>query len=218
MAFSRSGSEAVTSSSHRRRVSRGVNAQLEPLNKPQSAFGTKSISEFDQYSVGDTAAATAQTGVRDPMSLDHSPEPNSAGGWASPGLTTPVEEGYSTSRGRSPSKRYGDPGHHVSWATAKASSARVSGYPSYESQNQGYFGRKMRSLSIGLPQYFAQGRQGEQYAEKEKLGRGRRRHKDWRDLPRRLGLLMSRRRRYMLLAVIGLLFFLIWPKDSKMNP
>ncbi|WPH00078.1 glycosyltransferase family 34 protein [Acrodontium crateriforme] len=146
------------------------------------------------------------------MSLDRSPSPQRSGGWSSPGLTTPYDNGTSVSRSRgpSPSKRYGDLGNGgVTWASAKQSSARVNGYPSYQSRNQGFFSRHMRTLSQSLP-IFSHGGQDERFAEKEKLGRGRTGRFSLMELPRRIGLLLSRRRRFTALLLGFLLLTLVW--------
>ncbi|EMC93652.1 glycosyltransferase family 34 protein [Baudoinia panamericana UAMH 10762] len=155
------------------------------------------------------------------MSLDRSPSPQRGGGWSSPGLNTPYDD--TNGRARSPAgRRYNDANggtggggrDGVTWASAKANSARVNGYPTYQSQNQGFFGRHYRKISQSLP-YFAHGGQEERYAEKEKLGRGR--VSSWEaygdggggmnllDLPRRLALLLSRKRKYVALLLVVLL-------------
>ncbi|KAH0538862.1 hypothetical protein FGG08_004579 [Glutinoglossum americanum] len=100
------------------------------------------------------------------MSLSRSPSPLPHGGWATPGLTS----------GRSsPTKRnYGDingNGNTVSWASAKAKSDEVNGYPSFSTRSNNFFGRHVRKLSHSLPR-FNLGRRKD-FAEKEKLGRGR---------------------------------------------
>lgn len=145
------------------------------------------------------------------MSLDRSPSPHRDGGWSSPGLNTPYED--SNGRARSPGKRYGDlnggGGPGVTWASAKANSARVNGYPSYQSQNQGFFARHYRKMSEGLPS-FAHGGQEDRYAEKEKLGRGRSGGMSFRELPRRVGLLLSRRRKHVALFMVLLFAVLLW--------
>ena len=106
----------------------------------------------------------------DPMSLSRSPSPQRGGGWSSPGLT--YESGKS-----SPRRTYGDlqsngaaNGTGITWESAKARSDEVKGYPSYSSQNQGFFSRHMRRISSSLPT-FNTGRRD--YSDKEKLGRGR---------------------------------------------
>ncbi|KAF2400346.1 hypothetical protein EJ06DRAFT_477200 [Trichodelitschia bisporula] len=101
------------------------------------------------------------------MSLSRSPSPQRGGGWASPGLTTPYN---SSSRRASPIRTYpngGSGASNVSWASAQAKSAEVRGYPSFEPRRQGFAGH-LRKFSAKLP-YF----NGKDYADKEKLGRGR---------------------------------------------
>lgn len=104
------------------------------------------------------------------MSLSRSPSPNRGGGWSSPGLTTP----YDNLSGRaSPRKGYGEiqmngglGNSNVTWASAKARSDEVNGYPSFSTRNNGFFSRHASQISRSLPS-FVRG------AEKEKLGRGR---------------------------------------------
>ena len=93
------------------------------------------------------------------MSLSRSPSPAPGGGWASPGLNI-------NSSGRSsPAKGFtGSSGTPVMWESARLKS----GYPSFSTQNQGFFTRHMRKLSSSLPRFSA----SSHYAEKEKLGRG----------------------------------------------
>ena len=177
-----------------------------PQLTQSAAFGTTPFNEEDED--------------RNHMSLDRSPSPRPEGGWSSPGLTTtpPRESSHTRSRGPSPHKRYGElnGGSNVTWDSAKAGSARVNGYPRYESRNQGFFGRSMRRLSTSLP-YFSHGGQEDRFAEKEKLGRGRipgrldlKDLEFWKELPRRIGLLIARRRKYvaiLLLFILGIVVF-----------
>ena len=108
------------------------------------------------------------------MSLSRSPSPRAGGGWSSPGLTSP----FDTLSGRSsPRKAYGDlhinggpVNTGVTWASAKARSDEVNGYPSFSTRNNGFFSRHARKLSSSLPRFNLGNRT---YAEKEKLGRGR---------------------------------------------
>lgn len=152
------------------------------------------------------------------MSLDDSPSPRLDGGWSSPGLTTPYNEANGLARGSSPGKRRADinGGREITWASAKAASARVNGYPSYQSQNQGFFSRHMRRVSEALP-YFAHGGQEDRFADKEKLGRGRSGWKGmaWKDIPGRVGLLLSRRRKYAALLVMSLIAVSMWFSKRK---
>ncbi|KAI9749816.1 MAG: hypothetical protein M4579_006720 [Chaenotheca gracillima] len=105
------------------------------------------------------------------MSLSRSPSPRLGGGWATPGLNT----AYNTNSGRSsPARSFqqgnGDP-RGVTWASASAKSHQVNGYASYQGRG-GFFGGSWRRLSASLPS-FNLGANGRDYAEKEKLGRGR---------------------------------------------
>jgi hypothetical protein len=216
VAFSPSTAEA--GSSHRRRLSRSLNA---PSNSTDSAavlsptLGSTPFHE-DREDEYNQRSSTTQ-----PMSLSRSPSPRRDGGWSSPGLTTPFDE--TNGRSRSPRKPYGGinggPQGGVTWASAKANSARVNGYPSYQSQNQGFFSRHMRNLSESLP-YFAHGGQEDRLAEKEKAGRGRHAGlgSSWADVPRRIGLLLSRRRKYGAMLVLAVLAILLWFSKRKDIP
>ncbi|KAL9580694.1 MAG: hypothetical protein Q9212_004341 [Teloschistes hypoglaucus] len=101
------------------------------------------------------------------MSLSRSPSPNKGGGWSSPGLAPRFDN---LSGRSSPRKSYqlngGFGSKDVTWATAKARSDEVNGYPSFSTKNNGFFSRHARQISKSLPS-FVNG------AEKEKLGRGR---------------------------------------------
>lgn len=86
----------------------------------------------------------------------------------------------------------------------------ISGYPSFSTQNQGFFQRHMRRISSSLPR-FSHYAQDAPYAEKEKLGRGR-----WQ--PQRIPLVgrlvgawarMGRRPKSRLILLF-LLLFSIW--------
>ena len=108
------------------------------------------------------------------MSLSRSPSPRHGGGWASPGLTSPFDTMGGSS---SPRKTYGDiemNGHgnrtEVTWSSVKARSEEVRSYPSFSTRNTGFFSRNARKISSSLPRFNLGGRN---YAEKEKLGRGR---------------------------------------------
>lgn len=200
-----SGAEASKSSSgHRRRTSRGLHVPVDGNARSQLSSTT---SPTKQVQLGTTPFI--EEDERDQMSLDRSPSPQRDGGWSSPGLTTPFEDPRSGRlRSASPSM---NGGHGVTWASAKANSERVNGYPRYQSQNQGFFNR-VRKMSMSLP-LFAHGGQEDRYAEKEKLGRWRPGREGgrmaWGDFPRRIGLLLSRRRKYMALLILGF-FVLLW--------
>lgn len=103
------------------------------------------------------------------MSLSRSPSPQPGGGWASPGLTSPFADGSGTTTPRTAYRAHD--GSSVSWESAKAKSEGVNGYPSFSTQNSGFFNRHYRRISSSLP-HFNMG-SDKSYAEKEKLGRGR---------------------------------------------
>ncbi|KAF4490545.1 putative alpha-1,6-mannosyltransferase MNN10 [Colletotrichum fructicola Nara gc5] len=97
------------------------------------------------------------------MSLSRSPSPIPGGGWASPGLTINTSGRTTPSKGFSASN-----GASTPWDTAKMRSpSGMNGYPSFSTQNQGFFTRHMRRISSSLPRFNNQ----TPYAEKEKLGR-----------------------------------------------
>lgn len=106
------------------------------------------------------------------MSLSRSPSPQRGGGWASPGLTAPFDTIGGTS---TPRKGYGEihvnggVGNSVTWATAKARSEEINGYPSFSPRKSGWFSRHARKISNNLPSFTGR----RDFAEKEKLGRGR---------------------------------------------
>ena len=109
------------------------------------------------------------------MSLSRSPSPRGGGGWSSPGLTSP----YDTVSGKSsPRKGFGElqmngsaSSENVTWASAKARSEEINGYPSFSTRNQGFFSRHARKISTSLPTFNMGGRRN--FSDKEKLGRGR---------------------------------------------
>ncbi|MCJ1474270.1 alpha-1,6-mannosyltransferase [Lambiella insularis] len=148
------------------------------------------------------------------MSLSRSPSPRAGGGWSSPGLTSP----FDTLSGRSsPRKAYGDlhlvngeaTGSGVTWASAKAKSEEVKGYPSFSTRNNGFFSRHARKISSSLPRFNMGSRQS--YAEKEKLGRGRWSPNGGSRLARLKALLgsITRRMRLRLLIIFGILMAFI---------
>ena len=146
------------------------------------------------------------------MSLSRSPSPRPGGGWASPGLNSSYGE---TSGRSSPQKSYSATAansNSVTWESAKAKSAGVnSGYPSFSTQNNGFFNRHYRSISNSLPR-FNMGSE-KSYAEKEKLGRGRWVPKDGSKLGRLRDALgrTSRRSRISFGLCVGLfLMYFLW--------
>ena len=203
VAYSRTGAEPPSTSTtslrqteqqQRRRQSRGFHVPPEGLTDHSHT----------------TAAETARA-----MSLDRSPS-REHGGWSSPGLSTPYENG---DRGKS----YGDvsmngngSAHGVTWAKARAKSARVQQDQTQQGAG-GFVARHIRRLSESLP-YFAHGGQEDRFAEKEKLGRGRAGgwsgsgsgEAGWRQVPRRVGLLVSRKRKYVALGLLAVIAVMVW--------
>lgn len=100
------------------------------------------------------------------MSLSRSPSPVPGGGWSSPGLNINTSGRSSPARGLS-----GTNGSPIIWEGSRMRTNGGSGYPSFSTQNQGFFTRHMRRLSSSLPRFNSNSRFP--YAEKEKLGRGR---------------------------------------------
>lgn len=89
------------------------------------------------------------------MTLSRSPSPVPGGGWSSPGLN--INSGRS-----SPSNMTGGP---VAWESAKMRHHNPNSYPSFSTQNKGFFTRHMRRISSSLPRFNGA------YAEKEHLKR-----------------------------------------------
>lgn len=173
------------------------------------------------------------------MSLDRSPSPNRDGGWSSPGLVTSPTGEQSNGRLHGKGKRYiaelnggVGVGSNVTWESARANSARVNGsvYTSYQqgqnqNQGRGYFSRHLKRVSSGLPAFYQGGRET-RYAEKEKLGRGRIpgslfsgwRHwrlRDWREVPRRLAWMLSRRRKLVAVVMLFVLGIVLMNNKSE---
>jgi len=139
------------------------------------------------------------------MSLSRSPSPRPGGGWSSPGLAN-------NSGRSSPAKSYrGANGgtNSVTWESAKAKSEGVNGYPSFSTQNNGFFNRHYRNISNSLPSFNL----GPEkiYVEKEKLGRGRWMPRDGSRLARVRSLVkrMNRKVKLRLLLVLGLIVMII---------
>jgi hypothetical protein len=111
------------------------------------------------------------------MSLSRSPSPRGGGGWSSPGLTGPYDSGRSSPRKPYNTMNGGGAGYSngVTWASAKAKSEEVNGYPGFQTRrgDGGIFNlsRHARNISASLPKWsnIAGGR----YAQKETSGRGR---------------------------------------------
>ncbi|KAI9883376.1 MAG: hypothetical protein M1823_004866 [Watsoniomyces obsoletus] len=103
------------------------------------------------------------------MSNPGTPSPRLGDPWSAAGAD------ISRSRGTSPRREYtqsnGTP-KTVSWAPAISSNQNMNGPSSSWSGRSDFFGRHYRRLSDSLPRFQRSGR-GRDYAEKEKLGRGR---------------------------------------------
>ncbi|KAI0388690.1 galactosyl transferase GMA12/MNN10 family-domain-containing protein [Xylariaceae sp. FL0594] len=131
------------------------------------------------------------------MSLSRSPSPIPGGGWSSPGLDLPS--------GRSSPAKTHFPGSSpgtVTWESARMKSQGVTGYPSFSTQNQGFFTRNMRRISSSLPSFSSYEDMGS--AETEKRRRGL-----WRvPLLGRLQLFVSRMSRAWKFRALLLLLFI----------
>lgn len=155
-----SSSSQGGSFSHRRRRSSAANPPQE-LNLQGASFLGSDLTSGGLSPIPGTPVV--------PMSLSRSPSPRPGGGWASPGLSSPHLHGSGRS---SPAKSYrANGGHSVTWESAKAKSDGISGYPSFSTQNNGFFNRHYRRISSSLPRFNMAS--DKSYAEKEKLGRGR---------------------------------------------
>ncbi|TVY81405.1 putative alpha-1,6-mannosyltransferase MNN10 [Lachnellula suecica] len=143
------------------------------------------------------------------MSLSRSPSPRPGGGWASPGLNSPHLDGSGRS---SPAKGYRGNGaagsNTVTWESAKAKSEGVNGYPSFSTQNNGFFKRHLRTFSNSLPRFDMGMGPEKSYAEKEKLGRGRWNGRRMARLRNFVGRI-SRKTRLRLLAILAVIIMII---------
>lgn len=143
------------------------------------------------------------------MSISRSPSPVPGGGWSSPGLN--INSGRT-----SPSNVSAGP---VAWESAKMRNLSANGYPSFSTQNQGFFTRHMRQISSSLPRFHPT--PDMPYAEKEKLGRGR-----WADrnvpLFGRIRTLFGRMGRKLklrlLIALVFLICITIFYNSRRWNP
>ncbi|KAI2629016.1 galactosyl transferase GMA12/MNN10 family-domain-containing protein [Xylaria nigripes] len=144
------------------------------------------------------------------MSLSRSPSPVPGGGWSSPGLAI-------TSSGRSSpvKKTFSDSNAGiVTWESARKKSRGVAGYPSFSTQNQGFFTRNMRRISSSFPSFSTNEDEDTTYTRKGKPAQP-----SWRlPLLARIQALvarMSRRWKIRILIVLflflGYIIFLITP-------
>jgi len=95
-------------------------------------------------------------------------------------------------------------------------SAGLSGYPSFSTQNQGFFTRHMRRISSSLPRFSS----NVPYAEKEKLGRGRWSIHNIPLLGRAKGILarMGRKMKIRMLICLILLFCVLLFYITRRSP
>lgn len=98
------------------------------------------------------------------MSLSRSPSPSPGGGWSSPGLNIQGSGRSSPSRSHAADSNGAAPG---AWESTRTRNAGTSKYPSFSTQNQGFFTRHMRQLSSSLPRFHNNSR----HADKEKHSR-----------------------------------------------
>ena len=208
-----SSSSIGGSFSHRRRRS-----SASSVHVPQSLNLQGAVSDSDLSPRSGQTLATIPGTPTGPMSLSRSPSPRPGGGWASPGLAI---NGSGISN---PVKTYAGPngGSNVTWESAKAKSAGVNGYPSFSTQNNGFFNRHYRRLSGSLPRFNLG--TDKSYAEKEKLGRGRWMLQDRggtaqvRKRVRSLVRRTSRKAKIRILVLLGLLLMIILFYTTRMSP
>jgi len=193
-----SSSLAGSFSHHRRRSSSSIAPQPLDLHGASRTKGTSP-------SRGTGEALSPIPGTPQ-MSLSRSPSPRPGGGWASPGLSSPYGSG---SGSLTPQTSYRGNGNSnsVTWESAKAKSEGLNGYPSFSTQNSGFFNRHYRKISSNLPRFNLGSEKS--YAEKEKLGRGRWSPRDGSKLARIKSLIRRVGRKMKLRVVIVLALFLM---------
>jgi mannan polymerase II complex MNN10 subunit len=133
------------------------------------------------------------------MSLSRSPSPVPGGGWSSPGLN--INSGRT-----SPAHMSGAP---VAWESAKMRNHNVNGYPSFSTQNSGFFVRNMRRISSSLP-IFSGSKSNYSQAHKDKYGDHRWEGSNSSWFARTTGAIghMGRRTKLRLL-IAGIVFFCV---------
>ncbi|KAJ5344689.1 hypothetical protein N7452_002693 [Penicillium brevicompactum] len=92
------------------------------------------------------------------MALSRSPSPRPGGGWSSPGLISGSDT--ATPGTFSP--------NGISWATARAKSDEVRGYPSFSTRNSGFFSRQRQKIFARLPGLWR--RSSHEYSDKDDHG------------------------------------------------
>lgn len=138
------------------------------------------------------------------MSLSRSPSPVPGGGWSSPGLDINTSGRSSPARGGTLGN-----GNNVTWESARLKSQGVSGYPSFSTQNQGFFTRHMRQISSSLPTFT---KHDDRYTEKEKMGRSSRWNIPLLGKLRTMMIRTSRKTkgRLMMVGIALLCYMLFW--------
>lgn len=106
------------------------------------------------------------------MSYDRSSPPLAGGGWSrsSPGLTSPGSGTSTPHSGIFSPPPLGPSG--ISWATAKAKSDEVRGYPSFSTRNNGFFSRQKRKISARIPRFRTNSSYAEYNGDKDVYGLG----------------------------------------------
>ncbi|PLB33252.1 putative alpha-1,6-mannosyltransferase subunit [Aspergillus candidus] len=95
-----------------------------------------------------------------------SPRPDGGRGWSTPSLTP--HSGRSTPRS-SELLTPASVSSNISWASAKAKSEEIRGYPSFATRNNGFFSRSKRQISATLPRWRSPSGYDD-YAEKDEKG------------------------------------------------
>lgn len=158
--------QSVPAVPYRWYVSFRLFSRLSLAASPAAALGavcpaSSCVAQTSSYSLANLCVSwPASIGTpADPMSLSRSPSPVPGGGWSSPGLNM--------NSGRTSPANAG--GSSVSWESAKMRKHGANGYPSFSTQNQGFFTRHMRRISSSLPRFNSG--IGNTHAEREKYER-----------------------------------------------
>ena len=185
-----------------------VSSTCYSLAEPYSHHRRRSSSSVPPQGDKGKRAVGAEGDSSGSMSLSRSPSPRPGGGWASPGLNSPAGT-FSSCRSSG--------GSSVTWESAKRKSQGVHGYPAFAIRNNGFFRRHYRKISSSLPRFNLGSERC--YAEKEKLGWGRRPEKYGKRLVRlRRAWRRSGRRTKLCLtisfALIAMYILFYWTRKS----
>ena len=139
-----------------------------------------------------------------------SPRPDGGRGWSTPSLTP--HSGRSTPRS-SELLTPASVSSNTSWASAKAKSEEVRGYPSFATRNNGFFSRSKRQISATLPRWRSPS--GYDYAEKGEKGAypyyGGAGGRGCRPFGSGRSLLRRKRMRLLVMLLLGLVGYLyLW--------